>query len=656
MINTKSGIRISRLRLLTSCLLLTSCMWAGETTSLHVLFTNDIHGAIHPLPARFMNPEFGPMLSGGAGAYKYVQQLRSSAESTGDIVLLLDGGNIFQGTPLGTNDGGATIISWMNWMGYDALTPGLKDFDQGVANLRQLAKRADFPFLSGNIHNSDGTKPDWLKPYIFKEIDGLKIAVVGISSATLPSQTFPAHTAGLQFSPDVEAAQALVNEVRVQGADLVIMLAHMGIPYDREEVFEEFLIRMEQGEETSTEIAEHDAMALAHLVTGIDVIVTGGVSKGYDFPWEDPLTHTLVVQNYGNLTGLGHLELIIDNNTRRLTGYQYPTDRGMMVSLLQDDIWPDPEMADSIAKWLAAADNLTIPDYSATIGKLGGAGDCSGATTTSSKLNLFDVPILGDPDRLEVITWNLEWFPAAGDTTLRSVAEIVSDWQVDIVAFQEIKNIGEFARLMELLPDHDFVISEQSSFMDQAIVYRKDVITYLGHREPFASDDYYYAGRPPLMVDFYWHCGSAGLEFSLINMHLKCCGDGLYRRQQSLQQLHGLLTDYLDNGNENIIVVGDWNDDLADKGIEQSFTVFLEDRDNFRFATEAIYQDVKQASYPSWPSFLDHILYARGFFDEQAAGGRVETLKPEDYVGSWEIYEATLSDHRPVLWSVPVKN
>jgi len=635
---------------------MSSSITAGEATSLHLIFTNDIHGAIHSLPARFMNPEFGPMLTGGAGAYKYVQQLRSSAQQTGDSVLLLDGGNFFQGTALGTNDGGATIIRWMNWMGYDAITPGLKDFDQGVANLQLLAQGANFPFLSGNISNSDGTRPDWLKPYIFKEINGLKIAIVGLSSATLPSQTFPSHTAGLQFSPDIEAAQTLVNDVRAQGADLVILLAYMGIPYDREEVFEEFLIRMEQGEETSTEIAEHDAMALAHLVTGIDVIVTGGVSKGYDFPWEDPLTHTLVVQNYGNLTGLGHLELLIDNSTNRLTGYQYPTDRGMMVSLLQDDIWPDQEMADSIANWLKSSDNLKIPDYSAKIGTLGKSGDCSGATTTSTQLDSFNVPVLGQPDRLEVITWNLEWFPAAHDTTLRSVAEIVSDWQVDIVAFQEIKNIGEFARLMELLPDHDFVVSEQSSFMDQAIVYRKDAITYLGHREPFAADDYYYAGRPPLMVDFYWHCGAVGLEFSVINMHLKCCGDGLYRRQQSLKQLHGLLTDYLDNDNENIIVVGDWNDDLADKGIEQSFTVFLDDRDNFRFATEAIYRDVEQASYPSWPSFLDHILYARGFFDEQAAGGQVQTLKPEDYVGSWEIYEATLSDHRPVLWSIPVKN
>ena len=92
-----------------------------------------------------MNPEFGPMMSGGAGAYRYVTNLRQEAIQLGDEVLLLDGGNFFQGTPLGTLDGGETIIRWMNQMGYDALTPGLKDFDQGVANLKRLSKIANFP-------------------------------------------------------------------------------------------------------------------------------------------------------------------------------------------------------------------------------------------------------------------------------------------------------------------------------------------------------------------------------------------------------------------------------------------------------------------------------------------------------------------------------
>ena len=70
---------------------------SGESFRLHLLFTNNIHGAIHEVPARFINPEFSPILSGGAGAYTYVNQLRKEAMDSGDFVLLTAAGNFFQG-------------------------------------------------------------------------------------------------------------------------------------------------------------------------------------------------------------------------------------------------------------------------------------------------------------------------------------------------------------------------------------------------------------------------------------------------------------------------------------------------------------------------------------------------------------------------------
>ena len=67
----------------------------------HVLFTNDLHGGIAPSKAWFMNPEFPPDLGGGASMYRYAQEIRAEAAAEGAEVLLLDGGNIFQGTPPG---------------------------------------------------------------------------------------------------------------------------------------------------------------------------------------------------------------------------------------------------------------------------------------------------------------------------------------------------------------------------------------------------------------------------------------------------------------------------------------------------------------------------------------------------------------------------
>ena len=60
------------------------CFTQGKTTRLHLLFTNDIHGAIHELPARFINPEFAPELTGGAGAFTYLSSVREDAEKNGE--------------------------------------------------------------------------------------------------------------------------------------------------------------------------------------------------------------------------------------------------------------------------------------------------------------------------------------------------------------------------------------------------------------------------------------------------------------------------------------------------------------------------------------------------------------------------------------------
>jgi len=629
----------------------------SQTTKLHLVFTNDIHGSIHQIPARFMNPEFGPMMSGGAGAYRYVTKLRQEAKQLGDEVLLLDGGNFFQGTPLGTLDGGETIIRWMNQMGYDALTPGLKDFDQGVANLKRLSKIANFPFLSGNIIEKETRQNlKWLTPIVYKQIGKIKIAIIGLTLDKIPELGFPENTKGLIFLSEVVSAQEQVKEAKDKGADIVIMLAHLGIPYNRQEEFETFMSRLSKDEKLEKSKGLN-AMELAHLVEGVDVIVTGGIAKGYDEPWEDPKTHTLIVQNYGNLSGIGHLELLFDQETKSISGYEFPTDRGMLITLLQDDILPDFEMATNIQSWVDESKktvenqfmNSSInPNKNVYLTNL----------KRLSKSDRFPVPNLGKPEQLEIVTWNLEWFPAAGDTTLEAVAEMIQEWGVDMVALQEIKDIHAFEKLTSYLPDHGYVLSKQSSFMDQAIIYRKDVITLLGQYEPFSFDDYYFAGRPPLMAKFVWHYENRQREYIVANLHLKCCGDGLYRRQKSLEQLHDLLAQYIETGDENIIVVGDWNDQLTDIGTNQSFTAFLNDPEQFQFATMEIDSDTAQASYPNWivPSLLDHILYSKGFFDEQKLGGKIQTLRMEDVLGSWELYEKILSDHRPVMWSIPINH
>jgi len=636
-------------KIFPSLLVLVSLIFGEDSSQLrlHVLFTNEINGAIHQVPARFMNPEYPPMLTGGAGAYYYVESIR---EEQSGPVLLLDGGNFFQGSPLGTFDGGKTIIRWMNWMKYDALVPGVFDFILGKESLSSTASTANFPFLGANIIDDvSGEQPTFVKPFILKEFDDITIGIIGLISPNIIDEILPKNIEGLTFQSPFDVVDDWVKTVKNEGADIVIILTNLGLPYDREDRFDEFAEQVET-DENNIQSEELNALVLAHYVENVDIIVTGGVSKGYDTPWIDPDTHTLVVQNYGNITGIGHIELLLDKKSKSLAGYEFPTDRGMMMTLLKDDAPADPLMADSIASWVK---NVTqsfkpsVPDIT--------KANPETVPVFEYPYNNFEIPVLGNEKSLDVMTWNLEWFPTAGDTTIEYVSEVLHDLNLDIIGLQEIKKMGWFGKLMDLIPEYGFVLSQQSSFMHQAILYRKSILSVIDYHEPFAMDDYFYAGRPPLLVNFAFNDGNEVKPISVVNLHLKCCGDGLYRRQRSLEWLHDYLVEFIEAGHDDIIVLGDLNDQLDDEPIFQSFYPFLEDPENFYFVTEEIHLDTSQATYPTWPSFLDHIIIGKGFFDDHKQGGSIQTVQIDDYINSWDLYETTMSDHLPVLWSITYK-
>jgi len=613
----------------------------SRSSKLHLVFTNNIHGAIHELPARFINPEFSPLLAGGAGAYTYITNLRKEASEAGDFVILTDAGNLFQGTQLGTDDGGTKIMKWMNWMAYDAFVPGVRDFDQGVENLERLKKESNFPFLASNLKGVNG-----IENYKVIDANGIKIGLIGLITPFLFDGLVPENYEGVEVLDLLETLNTQIETIR-NDVDLIFVLSHLGLPYNREDEYGSFIKKASQ-----EKLKIKNAIELAHFTNDVDVIITGGVSKGYDTPWVDPNTHTIVIQNYGNLTGIGHLILNVDKEKKIINDYTFPTERGMMVNLFTDNIWPDLAVQDSISGWVNSISSLHNRDYMKQISEIEET-DCS-SDNINAKFNEFDVLSVGKDNLLDIMTWNMERFPLKGDTTMKAVAELIQDLNVDIIGVQEVIKIGAFSEMMSWLPNYDFVISKQSSFLEQAIIYKKNMFTVLAQDEPFAMDDYYFAGRPPLVVDFLYHCGDVKKEICVVNMHLKCCGDGLYRRQQSMKQLHGFLKEKSKKGKDNIIVVGDWNDQLQDTGIYQSFSPFINDQENFLFVTSTIVNDPNQQSYPSWPSFLDHILIGRGYFDVFEKEGIVRSVNLDEWIGGWEEYESIISDHRPILLSIPI--
>lgn len=319
-----------------------------NTYRLAVFFTNDIHGGIVPQKAEFLNPEFPPILGGAASAAAIIKQVREEGAEAGFSTLLIDGGDIFQGTLVGTLSKGMAVIEYMNLMEYDAVVPGNHDFDLGKDNLIELIKASRFPWVSANIYDKETGKPwEWVKPWAIAEKDGFKIGITGVATAGTEQMSFPENIRGLEFRNEITSLQKAVDELRAQEVNLVVALVHTGLPYDPREGYEALKTRTLQ---SLLETGYVNAMEIAHFVKGIDILLGGHLHKGYQEAWEDPVNHTICLQNYANGGNLGWVDVYIDVPTRSIAGYDYAADKNSLLLLAQDQFWPDSATAEFVQK------------------------------------------------------------------------------------------------------------------------------------------------------------------------------------------------------------------------------------------------------------------------------------------------------------------
>ncbi|MDY0108587.1 MAG: bifunctional UDP-sugar hydrolase/5'-nucleotidase [Candidatus Krumholzibacteria bacterium] len=328
---------------------------------IHLMWTNDVHGHIAPESARFMNPEFPPPLGGAASAAAYIKRVRERAAAAGEAVLLVDVGDMFQGTPIGNKTQGRAVIDYFNAIGYDLAVPGNHDFDLGRDVTQMLAERSNFPWVAANlVEKETGRVVPWAVPALMIDIQGIKIGVIGIITTGTAAMSFPDHIKGLEFLPMAPTIAQHRDELRERGADLIFLAIHEGLPFDPAEGWR----RLTGAEVTETEGefggryganysgGAPNLMELVNKVPGIDFAVGGHTHRGYDEPWIDPVNHTMCFETFGNGSSLGHAILLVDRATRQLVGWERSHDRGTIITLFEDQHWPDQDIAGVIAPYL----------------------------------------------------------------------------------------------------------------------------------------------------------------------------------------------------------------------------------------------------------------------------------------------------------------
>ena len=192
-------------------------------TRLRVIGTNDFHGALEP------RADSRGVRRGGA-AYLATAITRARAECVAPAceLILVDGGDEFQGTPASNLAFGRPVTRVFNRLGYAAAALGNHEFDWGQDTLRARMRDVRYPFLGANVRYTDGRDVPWIRDATLIVRGRLKVGVIGLASVLTPRTSAMKNIVGLQFVAPGPIVDSLARRLRQRGADYVVVLAHDG--------------------------------------------------------------------------------------------------------------------------------------------------------------------------------------------------------------------------------------------------------------------------------------------------------------------------------------------------------------------------------------------------------------------------------------------
>ena len=208
---------------------------SSEQTCIAVVGTNDLHGAVEPQIIEVGNQkvERGGLLAVSG----YINILR---KQFGDKLILLDGGDLLHGTLTANVSKGGVMVKALNALGFTAAAIGNHEFDFGpllpgdpdrLGVVKKRISEANFPFLAANISQRASKTPiTWVNtmPSTMIDVSGIQVGIIGLATPSTPLTTRPQNVATLQFLNPQPILIREANRLRDNGAQLVILVSHMG--------------------------------------------------------------------------------------------------------------------------------------------------------------------------------------------------------------------------------------------------------------------------------------------------------------------------------------------------------------------------------------------------------------------------------------------
>ncbi|HKZ02078.1 MAG TPA: bifunctional UDP-sugar hydrolase/5'-nucleotidase, partial [Pyrinomonadaceae bacterium] len=236
---------------------------AANRVHISILGTTDLHGNIFPIDYYKNQPDN----RGLARIATLIKRVRKENPN----VLLIDSGDTIQGTPLQyyhnkkNNKPPDPMMLVMNSLNYDAMTVGNHEYNFGLKVLEKARNEARFPWLSANTY-VQGTSKTHYQPYLVREIAGVRVGVLGLTTPGIPNWENPPNYPGLEFHEPLSEASKWVPIMRdKERVDLVVVAMHMGLEED-----------LRTGEINPGQVQnENQALAIARKVPGVDLIFMG---------------------------------------------------------------------------------------------------------------------------------------------------------------------------------------------------------------------------------------------------------------------------------------------------------------------------------------------------------------------------------------------
>ena len=276
------------------CWLWAAAWLPAREVPITILHTCDLHGHILPTVDYAGNTNLG----GLARCATMIRQVRATTPN----VLLVDAGDTIQGAPVSFFSDGQAMVKALNHLRYDAWVWGNHEFDWGLEKLRACAERAAMPLLNANVQGDDRLV-ERLRPFIIREIDGVRVGLIGLNTPGIPNWSRPRLIAGLRFDDSLTTLRREVAAARKAGAQILILVVHQGY--------------RDAGDDHASQVN-----AIARNYPELDVII--GAHSHQNVP-ELKINNVLYSQAGYYGLHLGRVDLVYDTEKATLTRRQSTT-------------------------------------------------------------------------------------------------------------------------------------------------------------------------------------------------------------------------------------------------------------------------------------------------------------------------------------------